>query len=153
MQYIQVWPNSLEHLTDLKILTLFSSKTWFYVKMFMKPALSTSEPYCCYPLLILKLGLSTFWSSYSSTSLWHQVDIVVPEKLQHCFNTNDIPGLLLWRNMIVWHWEWNRPSSFFCGKWSKYPYDGSILYFLRVYKYLIRFMVILMDNSTKTTET
>ncbi len=65
-----------------------------------------SESYCFYPLLTLIFGASTFWSNYSSTSLWHGVNIF-PEH----FNTNVIPCLLQLKPK-AFLWMYNRSVQF-----------------------------------------
>ena len=65
-----------------------------------------SESYCFYPLLTLIFGMSTFCSNYSSTSLWHSVNIF-PEN----FNTNVIPCLLQLKPK-AFLWMYNRSVKF-----------------------------------------
>ena len=65
-----------------------------------------SEYDCFYPLLTIILGMSTFCSNYSSTSLWHSVNIL-PEN----FNTKVIPCLLQLKPK-AFLWMYNRSVKF-----------------------------------------
>ncbi len=65
-----------------------------------------SESYCFYPLLTLIFGMSTFCSNYSSTCLWHRVNIF-PDN----FNTNVIPCLLQLKPK-TFLWMYNRSVQF-----------------------------------------
>ncbi len=119
------------------------------------------ESYCFYPLLTLIFGMSTFCSNYSSTSLWHSVNIF-PET----FNTNVIPCLLLLKPKAFF-WMYNRSVQFFfqlapnllMGLRSNFEkpvhhFQCSSRFLLsQVVPAIVCFMVIVMANSTKTTET
>ncbi len=59
-----------------------------------------------YPLLTLIFGMSTFCSNYSSTSLWHGVNIF-PEN----FNTHVVPCLLQLKPK-AFLWMYNRSVQF-----------------------------------------
>ena len=65
-----------------------------------------SKSDCFYPLLTIILGMSTFCSNYSSTSLWHSVNIF-PEN----FNTKVIPCLLQLKPK-AFLWMYNRSVKF-----------------------------------------
>ncbi len=62
--------------------------------------------YCFYPLLTLIFGMSTFCSNYSSTSLWHRVNIF-PDN----FNTKVIPCRLQLKPK-AFLWMYNRSVLF-----------------------------------------
>ncbi len=64
------------------------------------------ESYCFYPLLTLIFGMSNFCSNYSSTSLWHSVNIF-PEN----FNTNVILCFLQLKPK-AFLWMYNRSVQF-----------------------------------------
>ncbi len=92
---------------------LFASKKWFNFIMNMQMvALSTINIMMkqvvlfFYPLLTLIFGMSTFCSNYSSTSLWHSVNIF-PKN----FKTNVIPCLLQLKPK-AFLWMYNRSVQF-----------------------------------------
>ncbi len=117
-----------------------------------------SESYCFYPLLTLIFGMYTFCSNYSSTSLWHSVNIF-PET----FNTNVIPCLLQLKPK-AFLWMYNRSVQFIfqlapnlLNGIEVRTLRGPVHHFQCSSRFLplqvVHFMGIVMANSTKTTET
>ncbi len=103
-RHVQWWPKLLEHLTDLKILTFFACSWNMQMVALSTTNIRWSESYCFYSLLTLIFGMSIFCSNYSSTSLWHSVNIF-PD------NTNVIPCLLQLKPK-AFIWVYNRSVQF-----------------------------------------
>ncbi len=97
--YIQWWPKLLEHLTDLKILTFFASKTWFNFIMFMKHADGCSE-HNKYQMKWVVMFLSTLNCNISYVHILQQL------QQQHL---SDTVSIYFMRTFL---WIYNRSVQF-----------------------------------------
>ncbi len=177
--HTQWWPKLLEHLTDLKILTFFASKTLFNFIMLMKHADGCSE-HNKYQVKWVILFLSTFNFNIGYVHLLQLQNYKI--QLQNCnykitkfsnysSNTNKTSTLMLCLLQLktkAFLWMYNRSVQFIFqlapnllsgvevrtlrGPVHNFQCSSRFLP-SQVVPAIVYFMGIVMTNSTKTTET